>query len=128
MLDRLVAAAREARANAYAPYTDFAVGAAVLAGDRVFPGANVENAASPLSICAERAAVTAAVAAGFRGIDALVLVGSAADPTPPCGGCRQVLAEFGADAVVVSEADDGARREWTLAELLPDAFGPGQLS
>ena len=121
-----MAAAREARSNAYAPYSDFPVGAAVLADDRVFTGVNVENVALPLSICAERAAVAAAVAAGFREIRAVAVVGSAAGPTPPCGGCRQVLAEFGGGMTVVSEADDGARREWSLAELLPDPFGPPQ--
>ena len=98
------------------------------AGGEVFSGANVENASYTMTICAERAAVAAAVAAGVREIRTLAIVGSAAEPTPPCGGCRQVLAEFGSDVTVISESDDGARREWSLAELLPDAFGPGQLS
>ncbi len=121
-IDAVVAAAREARANAYAPYSEFLVGAAVLAGGKVFAGVNVENASYPLSVCAERNAVAAAVVAGERRIDAVAVVASDASPTPPCGGCRQVLHEFGPDMVVVAEAEGGARAEWLLAELLPAAF------
>jgi cytidine deaminase len=126
-LERLVAAAREAREHAYAPYSEFSVGAAVLAGGRIFAGANVENASYPLGICAERAAVAAAVTAGERTIDAVAVVGSTEDVTPPCGGCRQVLNEFGPLMEVVGESPGGKRRRWTLAELLPDAFGPDSL-
>jgi cytidine deaminase len=126
-LERLVAAAREARENAYAPYSEFSVGAAVLAGGRVFTGANVENASYPLGICAERAAVAAAVVAGERTIDAVAIVGSSEDVTPPCGGCRQVLSEFGPLMLVIAESPGGRHRRWKLPELLPDAFGPGSL-
>jgi cytidine deaminase len=105
----------------------FAVGAAVLAGGRVFLGVNVENASSPLSVCAERNAVAAAVAAGERRIEAVAVVGGEREPVPPCGGCRQVVAEFGPDAVVVSESVSGERRTWRLRDLLPHAFGPGNL-
>lgn len=115
------------RANAYAPYSNFLVGAAVLAGDRIFTGANVENASYPQSICAERSAVTAAVSAGELAIRAVAVVGSEDDPTPPCGGCRQVLHEFGPGMLVVCESPGGVRREWTLSELLPNAFGPRSL-
>ncbi|MDP9341052.1 MAG: cytidine deaminase [Actinomycetota bacterium] len=122
-----MAAARAARANAYAPYSHFRVGAAVLAGGRVFTGVNVENAAYPIGVCAERIAVGAAVTAGERDISVVAVVGSADRPTPPCGGCRQFISEFGPDVLVVAEADDGRRSEWGIADLLPDAFGPAFL-
>jgi cytidine deaminase len=123
-LDDLVEAARRARVNAYAPYSKFLVGAAVLAGGEVFTGVNVENAAYPIGVCAERMAIGAALTAGKRDIAAVAVVGSSADPTPPCGGCRQFISEFGPDIVVVAESRDGRRAEWRIAELLPDAFGP----
>jgi cytidine deaminase len=119
-----VDAARRARVNAYAPYSKFLVGAAVLAGGEVFTGVNVENAAYPIGVCAERMAIGAALTAGKRDIAAVAVVGSSADPTPPCGGCRQFISEFGPDIVVVAESRDGRRAEWRIAELLPDAFGP----
>ena len=122
-VDELLEAARKVRKRAYAPYSGFPVGAAVLAGGRVFTGVNVENASYPLSVCAERNAVAAAVAAGKTQIDAVAVVGSGDGPTPPCGGCRQVLAEFGPKTLVVSEALDGERATWRLQDLLPDAFG-----
>ena len=99
----------------------------MLAGGRVFVGVNVENASYPLSVCAERNAVAAAVAAGERRIEAVAVVGGEREPAPPCGGCRQVLAEFGPDAAVISESVAGTRRSWRLRELLPDAFGPASL-
>ena len=120
--DQLVGAARRAREHAHAPYSGFAVGAAVLSGGRVFTGVNVENASYPLSVCAERNAVAAAVAAGATAVEGVAVVTDALDPTPPCGGCRQVLFEFGPGAVVVSQTLGGARTMWTLRELLPDAF------
>jgi len=128
LLDRLVAEARAARERAYAPYSRFAVGAAVLAADRIYAGANVENASYPQGICAERAAVAAAVTAGERSIDAVAVVGSSEEVTPPCGGCRQVLHEFGPNMLVLAESRSGSRAEWTLAELLPAAFGPSSLA
>ena len=124
-LDALIAAARDVRERFHAPYSGFAVGAAILAGGKIFTGANVENASYPLSVCAERNAVGAMVSAGERRIDAVAVVaGGNAGPVPPCGGCRQVLAEFAADDIpVVSEhADDRARATWTVGGLLPDAF------
>lgn len=124
-LEDLVAAAREVREQAYAPYSRFAVGAAVRAGGRVFTGANVENAAYPVSVCAERSAVSAMIAAGERHIEAVAVVaGGDGGPSSPCGACRQVLWEFAdADVPVVSEhADDGSRARWTVGELLPAAF------
>jgi cytidine deaminase len=122
-----VAAAAAARSSAYAPYSDFQVGAAVLAGGRIFTGVNVENASYPLGMCAERNAVGAAVAAGERRIDCIAVVTDATNPTPPCGGCRQVLWEFGPESLVVAEAR-GVRVRWALEDLLPDAFGPDSLT
>ena len=124
-VEALIAAAREVRGHAHAPYSGFEVGAAVLAGGRIFSGANVENASYPLSVCAERSAVSVMVAAGERRIEAVAVVAAGTDgPVSPCGGCRQVLSEFAeADVPVVSEhADDGNRAHWTVGELLPAAF------
>jgi len=126
-IDDLVAAARDVHARAYAPYSGFHVAAAVLAGGRVFSGVNVENAAYPLAVCAERNAVAAAIAAGEQRIEAVAVVADGEDPTPPCGGCRQVLNEFGPDMLVVCEGASGRRAEWVLSAILPHAFGPGHL-
>jgi cytidine deaminase len=123
-IDELVAAAAEVRTNAYAPYSEFHVGAAILTGGRVFTGVNVENASYPMSVCAERNAVAAAIAAGERKIDCVAVVTDADRPTPPCGGCRQVLWEFGPESLVVSETTSGERTAWALEDLIPDAFGP----
>jgi cytidine deaminase len=121
-------AAREARDRAYAPYSGFHVGAALLSDDgRVFPGANVENASYGLSMCAERTAAYRAVADGARGIVVVAVTASNEEPTWPCGACRQVLNEFGPRALVVSEGLGGRREERGLEHLLPDAFGPSDL-
>jgi cytidine deaminase len=126
-VERLLAAAREAHARAYAPYSRFRVGAAVRAGDRIYAGVNVENASYPLTVCAERNAVGAAVTAGETRIDAVAVVSDADDPTPPCGGCRQVLNEFGPEMLVACEGSSGRRTDWVLSDLLPNAFGPASL-
>jgi homotetrameric cytidine deaminase len=129
---RLIAAAVAARENAYAPYSRFCVGAAVRLRDgRTFAGANVENASYPLSVCAERNAVAAAVLAGAKPGD-LVAVAVAAHgetPTPPCGACRQVLSEFAGPgvSVVIYNVADGSSETATIAELLPFSFAPNQL-
>jgi cytidine deaminase len=122
-------AAVTAARDAYAPYSRFAVGAAVLCADgSIFAASNVENASFGLSICAERNAIFRAVNQGARRIDALLVYTSTGSATPPCGACRQVLAEFGPDALVVCSSDTGAsERSYRLAELLPDAFGPHHL-
>lgn len=121
--DRLVATATDARAHAHAPYSGFQVGAALLADDgRVFAGANVENASYGLAICAERAAVAAAVAAGARRFRALAIVTGADAPATPCGMCRQVLAEFPPSFAVRSYVLDGRYLERTVEQLLPDPF------
>lgn len=119
--------AREAMDRAYAPYSGFAVGAAIVAGDRIHAGQNIENASFPVSVCAERNAVAHMVNAGDRHIDAVVVVTAADKPTPPCGACRQVLWEFGPESLIVAETVAGARMMWALEDLLPDAFGPGDL-
>jgi cytidine deaminase len=127
-VEPLIAAATEARERAYAPYSRFAVGAAVLAGGRIFSGCNVENASYGLAMCAERAAIFTAVAAGEQRIDAVAIVTGADGPTPPCGACRQVLREFGPDATVISATTAGKRTQHTLSQLLPDSFGPDSLT
>jgi cytidine deaminase len=120
---RLVAAARSARRRAYAPYSRFQVGAAVLAGGRVHPGCNVENASYGLTVCAERHAVGRMVAAGGRRIQAVAVASGTRPPTPPCGMCLQTLAEFaGPELPVLLVGGRGARRETTLGALLPQAF------
>jgi cytidine deaminase len=130
LLERMVAAAREIRVNAHTPYSGFRVGAALLAGDEIFAAVNVENASYPLSVCAERNAVAMAVAAGVgSSARAVAVVTDADQPTPPCGGCRQVLYEFGGPgmAVIAESADGAIRTHWSLDELLPHAFGPSDL-
>jgi cytidine deaminase len=127
-VDALIAAATQARERAYAPYSRFAVGAAVLAGGRIFAGCNVENASYGLTICAERVAVFSAIAAGARRIDAVAIVTAAESPTPPCGACRQVLREFGPHAAVISATTTGLRTDHTLSQLLPESFGPESLT
>jgi cytidine deaminase len=127
-LDDLIEEARDARARAYAPYSKFFVGAALVVDDgRHFSGANVENASYGLSMCAERVAATTAVAAGARRIEAVAVTSSAPRPTPPCGACRQFLYEFNPEMTVVSEGANGERKEWRLSELLLDGFGPDDL-
>jgi cytidine deaminase len=122
-VEELVSEATAVRERAYAPYSGFFVGAALSAGGRTFVGINLENASYPLSVCAERNAIAAMVTAGERRVDAVAVVTDAPTPTPPCGGCRQVLSEFaGPDAVVVSQTLAGDRAEWTVGGLLPNAF------
>jgi cytidine deaminase len=117
--DPLRRAAQRARENAYAPYSSICVGAAVLAGGEVFGGCNVENASYPVGLCAERAALAAAVAAGHRRIDAVVI--AAERQMSPCGMCRQALAEFNPEVPILIVGDDGERAA-TLDELLPQPF------
>jgi cytidine deaminase len=125
----LLRRAREARRHAYAPYGDFQVGAALLAEDgRVFTGVNVENASFGLTICAERTAMTKAVSEGARAFRAVAVVGPEDDvPCAPCGSCRQFLHEFGPDLLVITAGGDGRPRTASLRELLPGAFGGGNL-
>lgn len=126
---RLHAAALAVRERAWAPYSRFAVGAAVLdAQGRVHAGCNVENAAYPQGWCAETSALAAMIAAGGTEVVAALVVGDGPLPTTPCGGCRQRLREFAGDDCRVYAADAaGVRESHTLGELLPAAFGPGHL-
>ena len=122
--------ARTARQRAYAPYSHFRVGAVVVTeqGD-VVEGANVENASYGLSMCAERVAIGAMAAAGVRGpIVAVAVVGDGTSALTPCGACRQVIFEFGPEAVVYGSGDGGRPVRSTIRELLPHAFGPGRLN
>ena len=126
--DALHRAAEAVRARAYAPYSGYSVGAALLAADgRVFTGANVENASYGLAQCAERSAIGAAIAAGARAFDAIAIVSPGDVPASPCGMCRQVLAEFPPSFPVRCWAERGAPLETDVASLLPGAFGPAVL-
>ena len=118
----LIGRAREAMRNAWAPYSEFRVGAAIEAADgRVFVGCNVESASYGLTICAERMALGAAVAAGARSLKRVAVTTELEPPAAPCGACRQLLAEFGLNLEVIAAGPTSERR-WTLAALLPDAF------
>jgi cytidine deaminase len=125
--EKLVAQAREARQRAYAPYSGYRVGAALLTkSGRIYTGCNVENAVYPLCTCAERVAVVKAVSEGEQAFDALAVVTE--NGGAPCGSCRQTLREFGEDIVVLIADAAGAYRETTVAELLPDSFGANDLN
>lgn len=129
----LIAAAREAAGRSYSPYSNFAVGAALLFEDgNVVTGANVENASYGLALCAETVAVAKAMSQGVRGgLAKIAVTGPGADPITPCGRCRQVLNELaqlgGTDPEVLCVGPDEVRRT-TLSALLPDAFGPASLN
>jgi cytidine deaminase len=124
----LVRRAREVMKNAYAPYSKFHVGAAIEAADgTIHVGCNVENASYGLTICAERMAVGAAVAAGKRSLKRVAVATAVEPPATPCGACRQLLAEFGLDLEIIA-AGPSSERRWKLKELLPEAFTRESLS
>ena len=125
----LVAAARASRLHAYAPYSRFSVGAALLDEQgRIHAGCNIENAAYPQGLCAEAAALAHLVVAGGNEVRAAVVVGEAPEAVTPCGGCRQKLREFAADDCPVWSANaDSVTARHTLGELLPASFGPAHL-
>ncbi|MBV8123054.1 MAG: cytidine deaminase [Burkholderiaceae bacterium] len=129
LVQALLRASLAARQHAYAPYSRFAVGAAVLDEQgRIHGGCNVENSAYPQGWCAEATALGAMVMAGGRRATAVLVSGPGPTIITPCGGCRQKLREFGADDLLVIAADPGGiRQHWTLAQLLPASFGPGHL-
>ena len=120
----LLAAALAAHANAYAPYSNFKVGAAIRCPDgSVFAGCNVENVAYPQGTCAEAGAIAAMIAAGETRIAEVLVIADSPDPVPPCGGCRQKIAEFaGQDVRVTLCTTDGVQRSLTVADLLPGVF------
>jgi cytidine deaminase len=125
--EKLVAQAGEARQRAYAPYSGYRVGAALLTkSGRIYTGCNVENAVYPLCTCAERVAVVKAVSEGEQKFDALAVVTE--NGGAPCGSCRQTLREFGKDIVVLIADAAGAYRETTVAELLPGSFSANDLN
>jgi len=123
--DQLVARATEARTHAYAPYSRYQVGCAVLAGDQVFTGANIENVSYGAVLCAERVAVTLAAYHGVRSIDTVALITTSRPPAAPCGLCRQTLLEFAPDPArvrILIANTAGERIDTTLAELMPLGF------
>ena len=120
--------AKAAMEHAYAPYSDFHVGAALLGTDgSITEACNVENAAFPAGTCAERAALASAVARGVQSFRVIVIASSANEPAPPCGMCRQALIEFSPELEVVSVTSGGREARWRLSELLPHAFLPRSL-
>jgi cytidine deaminase len=121
--ETLIAAARQARENAYAPYSNFRVGAAVRAkSGRIYGGCNVENASYGLTCCAERVAIFKAMSEGERGFEAIAVVTDAETLTPPCGACRQIIWEFCGNVPVILADLAGNAERMSAAELLPRAF------
>lgn len=128
-MDDLLASAKAAQNNAYAPYSGFRAGASIRTRDgNIYAGCNVENAAYPEGICAEGSAIANMVSSGERHITEVLIIGSGTLPCAPCGGCRQKLNEFAdPDAVVHICSSDGTRETTTMAALMPLAFGPQNL-
>jgi cytidine deaminase len=122
----LFAAAEAVRARAYAPYSRFQVGAAILADDgKIYAGCNIENAAYPVGNCAEPSAIAAMIAGGGKRIKRMYVTGPGTAPVTPCGGCRQRIREFAdQDVVVISHGVEGQPLHQTVAQLLPHSFGP----
>jgi cytidine deaminase len=129
-LRELFDAAKAAQARAYAPYSRYRVGAAIRgASGRIHAGCNVENAAYPVGTCAEAGALAAMILAGDRALTDIVVLGEGEEFCTPCGACRQRLREFGGESLAIHVAGpEGIRRRFTLAELLPHAFGPDNLA
>ncbi len=129
MSDDLIEAARKVRENAHAPYSNYFVGAAIRSdGGTIYVGCNVENVAYPEGTCAEAGAIAAMCAAGDRTIQEVAVIAGSDAPVPPCGGCRQKLAEFANGDVKVTLATlTGVTKTTTVADLLPGAFGRGHL-
>ncbi len=126
--EALIAAAREARENAHAPYSNFRVGAALRAkSGRIFGGCNVENSTYGLTVCAERVAIWKAISEGERGFDAIAVVTDTERLTPPCGACRQLIWEFCGDAEVVMANLKGKVEVWRMSALFPSPFDSSHL-
>lgn len=128
-MEKLVATAVAAREKAYAPYSKYQVGAAVLAASgKIYAGCNIENASYSITLCAERVALSNAIAAGEREFHALAIAGGDGQPSMPCGACRQFMAEWtDADFPIIIVSKQGARQETTFGRLLPCPFGPDAL-
>ena len=121
--EKLLELAHEARERAYAPYSHYAVGAALLTKDgRVYQGCNIENAVYPVGTCAERTAIFKAVSEGHRDFVRIVIAGKSEDYCVPCGSCRQVMMEFAPDLTVICLNKKGESRKFALKELLPYGF------
>ena len=129
MNKKIIAAAKQARTRAYAPYSKFKVGAAILADDgKIYAGGNVENAAYPNGVCAETSAISAMVLGGGRQIREIAVVAGGPKLVTPCGGCRQRIAEFADPETPVHVCGpDGLKTTFTIAELLPASFGARNL-
>ncbi len=129
---QLIECAIEAQTKSYSPYSNYKVGAALLAeddkGELIFPGCNVENASYPCGICAERTALAQAVSNGFRKFKAIAIVGSSDEFCTPCGMCRQALYEFAPDLLVICANQKGEFEEHVLKDLLPFGFGPNSMN
>ncbi len=126
--DKLIKAALEISKNAYAPYSNFQVGAIVVTQNgKMFKGVNLENSSYGLTICAERAAISAAVTEGEYDFHTLIVVSSSSPPAPPCGACRQVLYEFSPSLKVIMANDQGEVSKISLKDLLPRAFNASTL-
>jgi len=124
----LIKKALEAQKKAYVPYSNFHVGAALLTeNDEIFTGCNIEIASYSPTLCAERTAIFKAISEGHKKIKAIAVVGDA-DFTYPCGVCRQVIREFGKDAIIIIANSEDEYREYKLEELLPHSFGPEDLA
>lgn len=127
MHEQLIQAAEKARNNAYVPYSHFPVGAAVIsASGRIFTGCNIENASFGLTVCAERTAIFQAVAAGETSLTTLTVIADTPGPTAPCGACRQVMAEFQVEKVIMANTK-GDRKIMELSDLLPNSFSSNDI-
>lgn len=127
MKDKLIQRAKDAQERAYAPYSNYSVGSAVLTeSGEIYDGVNVENAVYPLTLCGERVAIFKAVSEGHRAFKAIAVV--TRNGGTPCGSCRQVMAEFGLDTIVlIADTSGQLLQEYTVAELLPKSFGEADL-
>lgn len=126
--ENLLRVAESARERAYAPYSDYPVGAALrTSDDTIYEGVNVENASYGLSMCAERTAIFKAVADGARDLESIAIVGKTDGEISPCGACRQVMREFNAEMTVIVKNEEDGGKKLSLDELLPNSFGPDSL-
>jgi cytidine deaminase len=127
--NKLIEQARRAQDRAYAPYSNFRVGAALMgASGKVYVGCNVENASFGMTMCAEQGAISAAVVGGEQKFTHMALITDSPNPESPCGACRQVLTEFAPELEILSVSKTGVEQRWTMNELLPMAFTPKSLS